>query len=299
MELRPARAAAHLGGPGADRRRVPALGRPPAARAAGGAAHAGAAGARAGRVGERARARAAARRRRADRGDRPARLQPGARARGPAAGAGPLRARLERAGDGAARLGAGHGAHADLRGARVRPAPARPHLGRAVGAGRGAHARRGARPSATPRSKATGAGATRSGARRWRSARAGSIWTSRPPASSSSATAAACSTSREFADAERLREVLRALDEKQRMLALLDKLISARGVQVAIGEELGDPGRRPLRGRRRAARPRAALRAGRDRPGSHALRSDHSDGAIRVRQACTFARLDTEYARER
>jgi len=47
---------------------------------------------------------------------------------------------------------------------------------------------------------------------------------------------------REFADSERLREVLRALDEKQRMLALLDKLISARGVQVAIGEELGDPG---------------------------------------------------------
>jgi heat-inducible transcriptional repressor len=42
----------------------------------------------------------------------------------------------------------------------------------------------------------------------------------------------------EFADAERLREVLRALDEKQRMLALLDKLISARGVRVAIG----DPG---------------------------------------------------------
>jgi hypothetical protein len=46
----------------------------------------------------------------------------------------------------------------------------------------------------------------------------------------------------EFADAERLREVLRALDEKQRLLALLDKLISARGVRVAIGEELGDPG---------------------------------------------------------
>ena len=46
----------------------------------------------------------------------------------------------------------------------------------------------------------------------------------------------------EFADAERLRDVLRALEEKQRLLALLDKLISARGVQVAIGEELGDPG---------------------------------------------------------
>lgn len=46
----------------------------------------------------------------------------------------------------------------------------------------------------------------------------------------------------EFADGERLREVLRALEEKQRMLALLDKVISARGVRVAIGEELGDPG---------------------------------------------------------
>jgi heat-inducible transcriptional repressor len=46
----------------------------------------------------------------------------------------------------------------------------------------------------------------------------------------------------EFADGERLREVLRALEEKQRMLALLDKVISARGVRVVIGEELGDPG---------------------------------------------------------
>jgi len=46
----------------------------------------------------------------------------------------------------------------------------------------------------------------------------------------------------EFADGERLREVLRALEEKQRMLGLLDKLISAGGVRVAIGQELGDPG---------------------------------------------------------
>ncbi|HTO06771.1 MAG TPA: heat-inducible transcriptional repressor HrcA [Myxococcota bacterium] len=46
----------------------------------------------------------------------------------------------------------------------------------------------------------------------------------------------------EFADGGRLREVLRALDEKERLLALLDKLISARGVRVAIGEELGDAG---------------------------------------------------------
>ncbi len=45
----------------------------------------------------------------------------------------------------------------------------------------------------------------------------------------------------EFAG-EHLRDVLRALEEKQRMLTLLDKVISARGVCVAIGEELGDPG---------------------------------------------------------
>jgi heat-inducible transcriptional repressor len=46
----------------------------------------------------------------------------------------------------------------------------------------------------------------------------------------------------EFADGGRLRELLRALDEKERLLALLDKLISARGVRVAIGEELGEAG---------------------------------------------------------
>ena len=44
----------------------------------------------------------------------------------------------------------------------------------------------------------------------------------------------------EFARGERLRELLRALEEKQRMLGLLDKLIGAGGVRVAIGEELGD-----------------------------------------------------------
>jgi len=46
----------------------------------------------------------------------------------------------------------------------------------------------------------------------------------------------------EFADGENLRDVLRALEEKQRMLGLLDKVISASGVCVVIGEELGDPG---------------------------------------------------------
>jgi len=46
----------------------------------------------------------------------------------------------------------------------------------------------------------------------------------------------------EFADGGRLRELLRALDEKQRMLGMLDKLICARGVRVAIGDELVDAG---------------------------------------------------------
>lgn len=46
----------------------------------------------------------------------------------------------------------------------------------------------------------------------------------------------------EFAHGEHLREVLRALEEKQRMLSLLDKVISADGVRVAIGEELGELG---------------------------------------------------------
>jgi heat-inducible transcriptional repressor len=46
----------------------------------------------------------------------------------------------------------------------------------------------------------------------------------------------------EFADAQRFRELLRALEEKQRMLSLLDKVVRAGGVRVVIGEELGDPG---------------------------------------------------------
>ncbi len=45
----------------------------------------------------------------------------------------------------------------------------------------------------------------------------------------------------EFADVERLREVLTALEEKQRMLRLLDKVLSAR-TGVVIGDELDDPG---------------------------------------------------------
>jgi heat-inducible transcriptional repressor len=46
----------------------------------------------------------------------------------------------------------------------------------------------------------------------------------------------------EFEDGQRLRELLRALDEKQRMLALLDNVLSTGAMRVVIGEELGDPG---------------------------------------------------------
>ncbi len=46
----------------------------------------------------------------------------------------------------------------------------------------------------------------------------------------------------EFEDSHRLREVLRALDEKQRMLVLLDKVLTTGALRVVIGEELGDPG---------------------------------------------------------
>ncbi len=45
----------------------------------------------------------------------------------------------------------------------------------------------------------------------------------------------------EFEDGARLRELLRALDEKQRMLALLDNVLKAGEMRVVIGEELGDP----------------------------------------------------------
>ena len=46
----------------------------------------------------------------------------------------------------------------------------------------------------------------------------------------------------EFEDGQRLRELLRALDEKQRMLALLDNVLTAGSLCVVIGDELGDPG---------------------------------------------------------
>jgi len=46
----------------------------------------------------------------------------------------------------------------------------------------------------------------------------------------------------EFEDGPRLRELLRALDEKERMLTLLDKVLERGELRVVIGEELGDPG---------------------------------------------------------
>ncbi len=46
----------------------------------------------------------------------------------------------------------------------------------------------------------------------------------------------------EFEDGQRLRELLRALEEKERMLALLDKVLERGELRVVIGEELGDPG---------------------------------------------------------
>jgi heat-inducible transcriptional repressor len=46
----------------------------------------------------------------------------------------------------------------------------------------------------------------------------------------------------EFEDSQRLRELVRALDEKQRMLALLDNVLTAGSLRVVIGDELGDPG---------------------------------------------------------
>ena len=45
----------------------------------------------------------------------------------------------------------------------------------------------------------------------------------------------------EFSDLERLRELLAALEEKQRMLRLLEKVMGAE-IRVAIGSELDDPG---------------------------------------------------------
>lgn len=46
----------------------------------------------------------------------------------------------------------------------------------------------------------------------------------------------------EFADVVRLRDILAALAEKERMMRLLDQILRADVLQVVIGEELEDPG---------------------------------------------------------
>ena len=46
----------------------------------------------------------------------------------------------------------------------------------------------------------------------------------------------------EFSDVEQLRHLLAALEEKERMLRLLNKIMRADGLQVVIGRELEDPG---------------------------------------------------------
>jgi heat-inducible transcriptional repressor len=48
----------------------------------------------------------------------------------------------------------------------------------------------------------------------------------------------------EFSDPRRLREVFEAIETKERLLHVLDETLAARGVSVAIGEELEDPGLR-------------------------------------------------------
>ncbi len=50
----------------------------------------------------------------------------------------------------------------------------------------------------------------------------------------------------EFGDVGRLREVLRAIEEKSRLLRLLDRCLLAPGVHVIIGSETADPGMAPM-----------------------------------------------------
>lgn len=50
----------------------------------------------------------------------------------------------------------------------------------------------------------------------------------------------------EFADLERLREVMVALEERTKLLKLLDRCLSASGVQVIIGGESADPDFAPV-----------------------------------------------------
>ncbi len=50
----------------------------------------------------------------------------------------------------------------------------------------------------------------------------------------------------ELADANRLREVMRTIEEKARLLRLLDRCLAAPGVQVIIGSEAPEPGMAPV-----------------------------------------------------
>lgn len=50
----------------------------------------------------------------------------------------------------------------------------------------------------------------------------------------------------EFGDLARLRDMMRAIEEKSRLLRLLDRCLTAPGVQVIIGSETADPGMAPM-----------------------------------------------------
>lgn len=50
----------------------------------------------------------------------------------------------------------------------------------------------------------------------------------------------------EFRDPERVRALFEALETKERLVVILDKLLAARGVQVAFGCELGEPSLLPF-----------------------------------------------------
>ena len=112
--------------------------------------------------------------------------------------------------------------------------------GGALAAGRGAHARRGARAALGRDRGRPRASATRSGASSSRSARLGLELEVEAELYVGDRTRLL--EQPEFEDGERLRELLRALDEKQRMLALLDNVLTAGSLCVVIGDELGDPG---------------------------------------------------------
>jgi len=45
----------------------------------------------------------------------------------------------------------------------------------------------------------------------------------------------------EFADVERLRDLLSAIEEKERMIQLLDRILQAEVLEVSIGAEIDDP----------------------------------------------------------